>query len=103
MVPFGGFLLLGGRTGDLAGRRRVLVAGTALFTVASAGSALAPSAPMTFAMLGSVFPPGPARNRAFGIWGAVTAGAATLGLVIGGVLVTAAGWRWVFLVNLPLG
>ena len=44
-----------------------------------------------------------ARNRAFGIWGAVTAGAATLGLVIGGVLVTAAGWRWVFLVNLPLG
>jgi EmrB/QacA subfamily drug resistance transporter len=121
MVPFGGFLLLGGRTGDLVGRRRVLVAGTAVFTVASLGSALAPSAgvmiatraveglaaafvvPMTFAMLGSVFPPGAARNRAFGIWGAVTAGAATLGLVIGGVLVTAAGWRWVFLVNLPLG
>jgi len=121
MVPFGGFLLLGGRTGDIVGRRRVLVAGTAVFTLASLGSALAPTAgvmlatraveglaagfvvPMTFAMLGSVFPAGPARNRAFGIWGGVTAGAATLGLVLGGVLVSAAGWRWVFLVNLPLG
>ena len=121
MVPFGGFLLLGGRTGDLVGRRRVLVGGTLAFTVASLGSALAPSAgvmvatraaeglaaafvvPMTFAMLGSVFPAGPARNRAFGIWGGVTAGAATLGLVLGGVLVSAAGWRWIFLVNLPVG
>ena len=121
MVPFGGFLLLGGRTGDLVGRRRVLVGGTLAFTVASLGSAFAPSAgvmvatraaeglaaafvvPMTFAMLGSVFPAGPARNRAFGIWGGVTAGAATLGLVLGGVLVSAAGWRWIFLVNLPVG
>jgi len=121
MVPFGGFLLLGGRTGDLVGRRRVLIGGTLVFTVASLGSALAPSAgvmvatraaeglaaafvvPMTFAMLGSVFPAGPARNRAFGIWGGVTAGAATLGLVLGGVLVSAAGWRWIFLVNLPVG
>jgi MFS family permease len=121
MVPFGGFLLLGGRTGDLFGKRRVLTAGTLAFTVASLGSALAPSAgvmvatraieglaaafvvPMTFAMLGSVFPAGPARNRAFGIWGGVTAGAATLGLVLGGVLVSAAGWRWIFLVNLPVG
>jgi EmrB/QacA subfamily drug resistance transporter len=99
----------------------VLVWGTLAFTVASLGSALAPSAgvmvatraaeglaaafvvPMTFAMLGSVFPAGPARNRAFGIWGGVTAGAATLGLVLGGVLVSAAGWRWIFLVNLPVG
>ncbi len=103
------------------GRRRVLVCGTLAFTVASLGSALAPSAgvmvatraaeglaaafvvPMTFAMLGSVFPAGPARNRAFGIWGRVTAGAATLGLVLGGVLVSVAGWRWIFLVNLPVG
>ena len=85
MVPFGGFLLLGGRTGDLLGRRRVLLAGTGVFAVASLGSAFAPSAtvmvitraveglaaafvvPMTLAMLTSVFPAGPARNRAFAV------------------------------------
>jgi EmrB/QacA subfamily drug resistance transporter len=121
MVPFGGFLLLGGRTGDVLGRRRVLVAGTGLFTLASLGSALAPSTgvmiatraveglaaafvvPMTLAILGSVFPAGPARNRAFGAWGGVSAGSGTLGLVLGGVLVSALGWRWIFLVNLPVG
>jgi MFS family permease len=121
MVPFGGFLLLGGRTGDMLGRRRVLVAGTAVFAAASLGSALARSPgvmiatraveglaaafvmPMTFAILGSVFPAGPARNRAFGVWGGVTAGAATFGLVLAGVLVTVLGWRWIFLVNLPVG
>ncbi len=121
MVPFGGFLLLGGRAGDLLGRRRVLVAGTAVFALASLGSALAPSAgvmvgtraaeglaaafvvPMTLALLSSVFPAGPARNRAFAVWGGVSAAAGTLGLVLGGVLVSAVGWRWIFLVNLPVG
>jgi EmrB/QacA subfamily drug resistance transporter len=121
MVPFGGFLLLGGRLGDLAGRRRVLLAGTGAFAVASLGSAFAPSAavmvgtraaeglaaafvvPMTLAMVTSVFPAGPARNRAFAVWGSVSAGGATLGLIIAGALVTAAGWRWVFLINVPVG
>ena len=121
MVPFGGFLLLGGRTGDLLGRRRVLIAGTGVFAVASLGSALAPSAtvmvvtraveglaaafvvPMTLAMLTSVFPAGPARNRAFAVWGGVSAAAGTLGLILGGVLVSALGWRWIFLVNVPVG
>jgi len=121
MVPFGGFLLLGGRTGDLLGRRRVLVAGTAVFAAASLGSALAPSAavmivtraveglaaafvvPMTLAMLTSVFPAGPARTRAFSVWGGISAAAGTLGLVIGGALVSAAGWRWIFLINIPVG
>ncbi len=121
MVPFGGFLLLGGRTGDLLGRRRVLVAGTAVFAAASFGSALAPSAavmivtraveglaaafvvPMTLAMLTSVFPAGPARTRAFSVWGGISAAAGTLGLVLGGALVSAAGWRWIFLVNIPVG
>jgi EmrB/QacA subfamily drug resistance transporter len=121
MVPFGGFLLLGGRTGDILGRRRVLVAGTSVFALASLGSAFAPSAgvmiatraaegiaaafvvPMTLAMLTSVFPPGPARNRAFSVWGGVSAAAGTLGLVLGGVLVSAAGWRWIFLINVPVG
>ena len=121
MVPFGGFLLLGGRAGDLLGRRRVLVAGTAAFALASLGSALAPSAgvmvgtraaeglaaafvvPMTLALLSAVFPAGPGRNRAFAVWGGVSAAAGTLGLVLGGVLVTAVGWRWIFLVNIPVG
>ncbi|MBO0877009.1 MAG: MFS transporter [Pseudonocardia sp.] len=121
MVPFGGFLLLGGRTGDLLGRRRVLLAGTAVFAVASLGSALAPTSavmivtraveglaaafvvPMTLAMLTSVFPAGPARNRAFSVWGGISAAAGTLGLVLGGALVSAAGWRWIFLINLPVG
>ncbi|MGH3215094.1 MAG: MFS transporter [Trebonia sp.] len=111
MVPFGGFLLLGGRTGDLLGRRRVLVAGTAVFAAASLGSALAPSAgvmiatraveglaaafvvPMTLALLTSVFPAGPPRTRAFSVWGGISAAAGTLGLVVGGALVSAAGWR----------
>jgi EmrB/QacA subfamily drug resistance transporter len=121
LVPFGGFLLLGGRAGDLLGRRRVLVAGTAAFALASLGSALAPSAgvmvgtraaeglaaafvvPMTLALLSSVFPAGPGRTRAFAVWGGVSAAAGTLGLILGGVLVTAVGWRWIFLVNLPVG
>src|ERR1700756_1211345 len=121
MVPFGGFLLLGGRAGDLLGRRRVLLAGTGTFTLASLGSALAPSVgvmistraieglaaafvvPMTLAMLSSVFPAGPARNRAFSIWGGVSAAAGTLGLIVGGLLVTAAGWRWIFFINIPIG
>ena len=121
MVPFGGFLLLGGRAGDLLGRRRVLLGGTVLFTLASLGSALAPNSavmiatraaeglaaafvvPMTLAMLSSVFPAGPARNRAFAIWGGVSAAAGTLGLIVGGLLVSAAGWRWIFIINLPVG
>lgn len=121
MVPFGGFLLLGGRAGDLLGRRRVLLAGTAVFVAASLGSALAPSVPvmigtraleglaaafavpMTLAMLTSVFPAGPARNRAFSVWGGISAAAGTLGLVLGGALVSAAGWRWIFLINIPVG
>jgi len=121
MVPFGGFLLLGGRTGDLLGRRRVLVTGTGVFALASLGSAVAPNTavmiatravegiaaafvvPMTLAMLSSLFPAGPGRNRAFAVWGSVSAAAGTLGLVLGGVLVSAVGWRWIFLINVPVG
>jgi len=121
MVPFGGFLLLAGRAGDVLGRRRVLLAGTALFTAASLASALAPDetvmiitraaeglgaafvVPMTLAMLSSVFPAGPARNRAFATWGGVSAVAGTLGLIAGGLLVSAAGWRWIFFINIPVG
>jgi EmrB/QacA subfamily drug resistance transporter len=121
MVPFGGFMLLAGRAGDVLGRRRLLVAGTALFTASSLASALAPNSavmiatraveglaaafvvPTTLAMLASVFPAGPARNRAFAVWGGMSAVAGTLGLAAGGLLVSAAGWRWVFGVNIPVG
>jgi EmrB/QacA subfamily drug resistance transporter len=121
MIPFGGFLLLAGRAGDVLGRRRILVAGTTLFTLSSLGSALAPDAavmiatraaeglaaafvvPTTLAMLSDVFPPGPARNRAFALWGGASAIAGTLGLIAGGLLVSAVGWRWIFLINLPVG
>jgi EmrB/QacA subfamily drug resistance transporter len=121
MVPFGGFMLLAGRAGDRFGRRRVLIGGTALFSVSSLASALAPNAavmiatraaeglsaafvvPTTLAMLSAVFPPGSARNRAFAVWGGLSAAAGTLGLVAGGLLVSAAGWRWVFLINIPVG
>jgi MFS family permease len=99
----------------------VLLGGTAVFTVASLASGMAPNAtvliatraieglaaafvvPMTLAMLTSVFPAGPARNRAFGVWGGVSATAGTLGLVVGGLLVSAIGWRWVFFINIPVG
>jgi EmrB/QacA subfamily drug resistance transporter len=121
MIPFGGFLLLAGRAGDVLGRRRLLVAGTTLFTLASLGSALAPDAsvmiatraaeglaaafvvPTSLAMLSDVFPPGPARNRAFALWGGGSAIAGTLGLIAGGLLVSAVGWRWIFLINIPVG
>jgi EmrB/QacA subfamily drug resistance transporter len=121
MVPFGGLLLLGGRAGDMLGRRRVLLLGTSLFTVASLASGLAVSSsmmiatraveglaaafvvPMTLAMIASVFPAGPARNRAFAVWGGAGAAAGTLGLIFGGLLVSSVGWRWIFFINLPVG
>ncbi len=120
-VLFGGFLLLGGRTGDLLGRRRVLLGGLGLFTVASLASGLAQDAgmlvgmravqglaagfiaPMTLAMLAGIFPQGPVRNKAIGIWGGVAAVSASLGLIVGGLFVGGPGWRWVFFVNIPIG
>lgn len=120
-VLFGGFLLLGGRTGDLIGRRRVFMSGMLLFTLASLGAGFSPNAaslvmargvqglaagfvsPMTLAMIASIFPQGPARNRALALWGMTTALSASLGLIIGGALVDGPGWRWIFFINLPVG
>lgn len=120
-VAFGGFLLLGGRTGDLVGRRRVFMSGMALFTLASLGAGISQSAgslvaargvqglaagfvsPMTLAMIVSIFPQGPARNRALAIWGTTSALSASLGLIAGGALVAGPGWRWIFFINLPVG
>ncbi|MEV4174142.1 MFS transporter [Nonomuraea sp. NPDC049709] len=121
MVVFGGFLLLGGRLGDMYGHRRILLGGVVLFTVASAAAGLAQSgwwlvaaravqglgaafiAPMTLALIALIFPEGPPRSRAFAIWGAATGIASTVGLFAGGLFADGPGWRWIFFVNLPVG
>lgn len=120
-VLFGGFLLLGGRSGDLLGKRRVFQAGVALFTVASIICGLATQAgamttgramqglaaafvsPMTLATIASVFPEGRARNKAFGIWGMTSGLSASAGVALGGILTDGPGWRWIFGINVPVG
>ena len=120
-LTFGGFLLLGGRLGDLFGRRRILTAGMALFAAASALGGFAPdgdvliaaraaqglgaalAAPAVLALLAAHYPEGKARHRALGILGTVSSLGFTLGLVLGGMLTTALGWRWVFFMNVPAG
>jgi EmrB/QacA subfamily drug resistance transporter len=121
MVMFGGFLLLGGRAGDLVGRRKVFLSGLALFVLASLTSGLAQAAgvlvaaravqglaaaliaPMTLALIAVTFPPGKARDRAFAVWGAAYGLSSALGLILGGLLVNGPGWRWIFLINAPIG
>ena len=120
-LTFGGLLLLGGRLSDLLGRRNMFVWGLTLFTLASLGCGLAPSAaflvisralqgvggalvaPAALSLLTSIFPEGEERNRALGVWSAVAAVGGAAGLLIGGVLTDLAGWRAVFLVTVPLG
>lgn len=119
-LTFGGFLLLGGRAGDLFGRRRLFTLGLCGFALASLagglaqhpwqliaaravqGVAAAAVAPATLAMLTVLFPHGPARVRAFGLWSAANGAGGALGVLLGGVLTEYAGWRWVMLVNLPI-
>ena len=120
-LTFGGLLLLGGRAGDILGRRRTFIAGIAVFTLASlagglatgpgwliaaravqgAGAAIA--SPAALALVISAFPEGRGRNRALGLYAAIAMGGASLGLVLGGVITAWASWRWVFLINLPIG
>jgi EmrB/QacA subfamily drug resistance transporter len=121
VLGFGGLLLLGGRLGAMLGRRRMLVAGVLVFTAASALGGLAPTgavliaaravqgvgaamaAPNTLALLMTTFATGAARNRALAVFSAVLGTGATLGLVLGGLLTSGANWRWVLLVNVPIG
>ena len=119
-LTFGGFLLLGGKIADRIGRRAVFMSGAVLFATASllgglthglglliaaralqgVGGAL--MSPAALSLLTVIFEEGEERNRALGIWSAITAGGAALGLILGGVLTEYASWRWVFLVNLPI-
>jgi EmrB/QacA subfamily drug resistance transporter len=121
MLTFGGLLLLGARSGDILGRRRMFVLGIGIFTFASLGVALAPSAvwligaralqgvggailaPSTLALLTANFPEGRERTRAVAYYGAVAGVGASLGLVLGGVLTTWISWRVAFLINVPIG
>lgn len=120
-LAFGGLLLLGARAGDLLGRRRMLMGGLALFTLASAaiGAAQSPEwlvaaravqgagaailAPATLALLTATFPEGPARTRALGLYGATAGISASVGLVVGGLLADLLSWRVGFFINLPVG
>ena len=119
VLGYGGFLLLGGRAADLLGRRRVLLAGLAVFTVASAigglvddgtllvitrflkGAAAAFTAPAGLSIITTQFAEGPERNRALSIYTATAASGFSLGLVAGGLL-TELGWRWTFLLPVPV-
>jgi EmrB/QacA subfamily drug resistance transporter len=120
LLTYGGFTLLGGRAADLIGRRRVLVAGTTLFGLASLTGGLAGSEgmlvgarlaqgigaammiPAALSILTTSFTDGSDRNKAIGAWGATAGLASALGVFLGGVLSEGPGWRWVFFVNLPV-
>ena len=120
-LSFGGLLLLGARAGDILGRRRLFVAGIALFTGASLAAGLAQSAawllaargvqgagaaiaaPSTLALLTTGFPEGPERTRAVAYYGAVAGGGGSVGLVLGGVLTDWLSWRFGLFVNVPVG
>ncbi|MFG2770141.1 MFS transporter [Streptomyces sp. NPDC048350] len=120
-LVFAGFLLTGGALGDRLGNRRVFCAGVAVFIVSSAACALAPSTPFlvtarlveglgaalivpgSLALLQQAYPAPAARSRAFGLWGSMAGIAASAGPLLGGLLVSTVGWRWVFLINLPVG
>lgn len=120
-LAFGGLLLLGGRAGDVFGRRKMLMIGLTVFTVASflggiamtstwllatraiQGVGAAMAAPSTLSLISATFEEGPARNRALGIFTAVSAGGGSLGLVLGGALTSWASWRWVLFINVPIG
>ncbi len=118
---FGGFLLLGGRAADLLGRKRLFVAGIAVFSIASLINGLAQSSsmlvvgrglqglggalvsPAALAIITTTFTDQQERTRALGVWAAIAAGGGAVGLLMGGVLTDLASWRWVFFVNVPVG
>jgi len=120
-LTFGGLLLLGGRAGDILGRRRVFIAGITIFTLASLAGGLATSAgmllaaravqgaggalasPAVLALVVSGFAEGKERTRALAIYAGVVTGGSSLGLVLGGMITEWLSWRWVLFINIPIG
>ncbi|GAA3520809.1 MFS transporter [Actinocatenispora rupis] len=120
-LVFGGLLLLGGRCGDVFGRRRVFVVGLVLFTAASLTAGLAQhpwqlvasraiqaagaaaASPAALSLLTTTFPEGPARNRAISIYTAIGTAGGGVGLLAGGLITSFLSWRWIMLVNVPFG
>jgi EmrB/QacA subfamily drug resistance transporter len=120
-LVFGGLLLLGGRSGDLLGRRRIFIAGLLVFAGASLlggfatdqawllaaraiqGAGAAMAAPTALSLIAVTFPEGPPRNRALGVYASMTVAGVAIGLIAGGLLVSYLSWRWVFFVNVPIG
>src|SRR5690606_32010257 len=116
----GGLLLLGGRMGDVLGRRKVFMFGVGLFAAASLFAGLAQSeweilaarslqglgaaaaSPTALALITTNFPAGKPRNRAFAVYAAMSGAGAAIGLILGGAL-TEASWRWTMLINVPIG
>jgi EmrB/QacA subfamily drug resistance transporter len=120
-LVFGGFLLLGGRAGDLLGRKRLFLVGLVVFTVASLLDGLASSegmligaralqgfgaaliSPAALSIISTTFEEGAERAKALGVWAAIAIGGSAVGLVLGGVLVQYFSWPWIFFVNVPVG
>ncbi|MBI5449815.1 MAG: DHA2 family efflux MFS transporter permease subunit [Gammaproteobacteria bacterium] len=121
MLTFGGFLLLGGRLGDLYGHRRLLLLGITLFTLASAACGLAGTqallitaravqglggavvSAVALSLIMNLFTEPAERAKAMGVYGFVCAGGGSIGVLLGGLLTNALSWHWIFLVNLPIG
>jgi EmrB/QacA subfamily drug resistance transporter len=119
-LAFGGLLLLGGRAGDLFGRRRMFVAGVLLFAAGSLAGGLATTstwliasrviqgagaaivAPTALSLIADTFPEGAQRNRALGIYAGAAGGGGAVGLILGGLIVNYLSWRWVLFVNVPI-
>jgi EmrB/QacA subfamily drug resistance transporter/deazaflavin-dependent oxidoreductase (nitroreductase family) len=120
-IAFGGLLLFGGRTGDLFGRRRMFIIGALMFTAGSMAGGFATSsgfliaaraaqgvgaailAPTALSLLAATFPQGAQRNRALGVYSAVSAGGGAVGLLMGGIITNYLSWRWIMFVNVPIG
>jgi len=120
-LVFGGFLLLGGRAGDLIGRRALFIAGVIVFSVASLLNGLATSAewlivsrglqglggalvsPAALSIITTTFAEGRERQKALGVWSAIAAGGGAFGLLLGGILTDSLSWEWIFFVNVPVG